>query len=365
MLTFAIDMGFVYMRQAQLQSVADSEALACSQNFLTCQSGGDQFPITNPYGFTILTSVNVSCPNSQLQINCSQVVVSSKWDTFFLPIFGINSLNISKVAIAGNLSSGDSIIVDGSLSMNGNNTLNVTGGSVLIGGGISTTHQSGINASASGATIMVYNNSTSDCGSCSPLVISSGLPLPIIPAYIPAPWPTIRTVPSCINNLATFLPGTYASKVTMTCSNNTLTAGTYYFNSGFDNAGKTLNGSGVTLIIGVDQNFQLSGSVTLNSSSGGSTCGSLGGGMLIYQAATKTNTRFPMSVNGSGNFIQLTGRVQLPNSNLTFSGSPTSLNMVGTLYLNSISFKGNMNASISPDPCQNINLGSGKTVLVD
>ena len=361
---FAVDFGFAAMRQAQLQSVADAEALACARTYSTCTSGGDQFPLTNPFNFTIGMTVPVSCPNTATESNCVQAIASNVWNTYFLPVFGVNSLNLSKTAIAGTRIASDALIIRGPVSMNGTNIMSISNGSVAIGGGISTTNSSGIDASASGASITAYNNSTNSCGSCTPAVKSTGDPLPTIPAYVPPLSPTPRITPVCVSNTGTFLPGTYSAAISMSCASNTLSPGTYYFNGGFDNNGNTLTGLGVTIIVGVDKPFNLSGTVNLNSSLGPSTCGTSGGGMVIYQPVSLTNTYQSISVAGSGNNINLTGKVELPNTQFTFKGSPTSLIIQGTLYAYSLDFRGNMTAGTSPDPCQNINLNSASTILV-
>ena len=361
---FAVDFGFAAMRQAQLQSVADAEALACARTYSTCSTGGDQFPLTNSFGFTINMTVPVSCPNTATQSNCVQAVASSVWNTYFLPVFGVNSLNLSKTAIAGTRIASNALIIRGPVNMNGTNIATISNGSVAIGGGITTTNQSGIDANGSGATITAYNNSTNSCGSCTPAVRGTPDPLPTIPPYVPPLSPTPRSAPVCVSNVGTFLPGTYSSAVSMSCASNTLTAGTYYFNGGFDNNGGTLTGLGVTIIVGVDQPFNLSGTVNLNSSLGPSTCGTAGGGMVVYQPVSLTNTYQSISVEGSGNNISLTGKVQLPNTQFTFKGTPTSLIIQGTLYAYSLDFRGNMTAGTSPDPCQNINLNSASTILV-
>jgi len=361
---FAIDFGFVYMRQAQLQSVADAEALACASNYSTCNSSADNYPLTNQYGFGIVTTNPVVCPNTATQKNCVSVTASNTWSTYFLPLFGINSFNLGKTAVAGSPIVADDLIIRGLVSMNGTNIMNVSGGSVAIGGGISTTNSSGIDATASGASITAYNNSTNSCGNCTPAVVSSSLPLPIPPAY------TLPTPPGAqIYASGCSLPsGTYSAAVNLSaCGTQVNMSGIYYFNGGFDNKGVTLAnlpGAGVTIIVGVDQPFNLSGSVNLNSSNGSSTCGTVGGGMVVYQPLTLTNTLYTIDVAGSGNNISLTGKTQLPNTNFIFRGSPTSFIITGSLYANSMDLKGNMTASASPDPCQNINLSSGKAILM-
>ena len=80
---FAIDFGFVYMRQAQLQSVADAEALVCASNYLTCNSTGDNYPLTNPYGFAITTTNPLACPNTNTQKNCVSASAANTWNTYF------------------------------------------------------------------------------------------------------------------------------------------------------------------------------------------------------------------------------------------------------------------------------------------
>ena len=197
---FAIDFGFAAMRQAQLQAVADAEALACARTYTTCSTGGDQFPLTNSFGFTINTTVPVACPNTATQTNCVQAVASSVWNTYFLPVFGVNSLNLSKTAIAGTRIASNALIVRNGVSMNGTNIATISNGSVAIGGGITTTNQSGIDANGSGAAITAYNNSTNSCGSCTPAVRSTPDPLPTIPAYVPPASPTPRTAPVCVSN---------------------------------------------------------------------------------------------------------------------------------------------------------------------
>ncbi len=358
---FAVDFGFAYMRQAQLQSVADAEALACARNYSACVSGGDQFPLTNPHGFTIAITKGVTCPNISTQQNCVQADASTNWNTFFLPLFGVNTFNLSKTAIAGKRSVADVLVIRGQVAMNGTNIMAVTGGSVAVGGGISTTNSSGINAVTQGSTITVYNNSLSNCGQCTPPVQTSGLPLPTPPAYTLPTEPGLQTYVSGCS-----LPsGTYNTAVNLSsCSSQVNMNGIYYFNNGFDNRGITLAGTGVTIIVGADKNFQLSGVVNLDSSNGGSTCGTAGGGMLIYQPLSLTNTYFSIDVSGSGNNVSLTGKTQLPNTDFTFKGSPTSFIIKGSLYADSLDFIGNMTASASPDPCQNLNIGSGNTILV-
>jgi len=361
---FAIDIGFAYMRIAQLQNVADAEALACARDYQNCTGAANEFPLTNPYGFAVTLQKGVTCPNTSTQNNCVQANATTTVDTFFLPLFGINQLHLGKSAISGKRATGDAMIIRNQVSINGNHIVTISSGSVDIGGGISTTNQSGIDATQSGASITVFNNSTNSCGNCTPAVVSTSSPLPTLPPYSPPTPPAVTTyTPGCS------LPsGTYNAAVNLSnCGTQVNMNGVYYFNGGFDNKGITLAnqpGFGVTIIVGVDQPFNLSGTVNLNSSNGTSTCGTVGGGMVVYQPVTLTNTYHSIDVAGSGNNISLTGKVQLPNTDFTFRGSPTSFSVTGSLYADSLTLKGNMSAGVSADPCQNINLSAGNTILV-
>lgn len=363
----AIDIGYAYMRIAQLQTVADAQSLACARDYTNCTGVGSQFPLANPYGFTVAMQKGVTCPDTSTQQNCVQANTSTVMNTYFLPLFGISTLNLGKTAIAGKRIASDAMIIRGLVSMNGTNIMTVSNGSVAIGGGISTTNQSGIDATASGSSITVFNNSSNSCGNCTPAVKSSSSPLPTVPPYNLPSSPTIQSsLPACIGNpaTATYPQGTYNFAVAMNCANNVMN-GIYYFNQGLNNQGNTLNGVNTTIIVGVDQDFQLSGTVNLNSGTvGNSTCGTADGGMLVYQPVTLTNTYHGITVSGAGNNINLTGIVQLPNTDLTFKGSPTSLSVTGTLYIDSLDFRGNMSASTSPDPCQNLNISAANTILV-
>ncbi|QWE17087.1 TadE/TadG family type IV pilus assembly protein [Polynucleobacter sp. AP-Nino-20-G2] len=358
---FAIDFGFAYMRQAQLQNVADAEALACARDYANCQSGGDQYPLTNAYGFTIATTKGVACPNPSTQQNCVQATASTNWNTFFLPLFGINTLNLSKTAIAGKKLLSDAVVIRSTVDLNGGTILGVSSGSVAIGGALRAVGGSLIKLATAGSTTTVYNNASVNCSNCQPPPQSTGLSLPTPPAYTPPTPPSVMTYASGCS-----LPsGTYNSSINLTgCGTQVNMSGIYYFNNGFTNNGITLAGTGVTIIVGVDKNFDLSGTVNLNSSNGASTCGTAGGGMLIYQPISLTGTTYTLGGAGSNTNISLTGRTQLPNTNFLIKGTSASFAISGALYANSLDLRGNLNASASPDPCQNLNIGSGNTILV-
>lgn len=364
---FAVDFGFAAMRQAQLQAVADAEALACARDYSSCTGSGTQFPLTNPYAFTITMNKGVDCPNTTTQRNCAQATASTSWNTYFLPVFGIPSINLSKTAIAGTPIVPDALIVREEIRLNGtNNQVMVGSGSVATGGVITAKGlEAGIIASVRGATITTYNSAgTTQCDACSPSVKSSSATLPIPPPYSPPTPPPPQTY---VNKTCILPSGTYASFVDLKCASGTTLSGVYYFNGGFDNdKGKSpITGTGVTIIVGADQPFSMTGNVNLNSLGGGTTCATaVGGGMLIYQPISFTGYSYPMDDGGGGNNIQLTGRVELPNTRLTLGGASSTISFTGSVYAKSLTLNGNLSSSTSPDPCQNTNIGSGTTILV-
>ena len=368
---FAVDFGFAAMRQAQLQAVADAEALACARDYSSCTGSGTQFPLTNPYAFTISMNKGVDCPNTATQKNCAQATASTSWDTYFLPVFGIPSINLSKTAIAGTPIVPDALIVREEIRLNGTkNQVLVGSGSVATGGVITAKGlEAGVIASVRGATITTYKGAdTTQCDACIPSVKSSSAELPIPPPYSPPAQPALQTY---VDNTCGLPSGTYVNKVDYKCASITNLTGVYYFNGGFDNdKGKSpITGTGVTIIVGVDQPFSMTGNVNLNSLGGGATCAtSVGGGMLIYQPVSLSGYSSNMDDGGggggSGNNIQLTGRVELPNTRLTLGGASSTISFTGSVYAKSLTLNGNLSSSTSPDPCQNTNIGSGATILV-
>ena len=354
---FVIDFGLAYMKQSELQAVADSEALACAQFYGSCTSGDDPYPEVNPNGFTIALTKGVACPNPTTQTNCVKAIVSTKWDRVFTGIFGYSGNTLEKSAVAGKVQGGYEVFfIKRTFSANGNNQIMVVDGSVAIGESISTTNKTGIIIVGNGSTTVYNGNSPAGCGACSPAVVGTSLPLPPLPTYTPPSSPTVRSQPTCIGNIGNYLPGTYNAKVSMNCGLNHLAAGVYYFNGGLETNTTTVTGENVTVIIGSAKPVDFTGDITLSAPD----CNN-GDGMLIYQEPSASLNNW--TAKGSRNSFMGTGRIILPNTSIDYRGASSSFSVTGGVYADNFTTKGNVSAGISALPCQNIDSSASKNRL--
>ncbi len=354
---FTIDFGFAYLKQAELQAVADAEALACARVYSACVTGGDEFPLANPKGFTIALTKGITCPHPATETNCVKATAATPWNRFFTGIFKRGVDILEKSAIAGKeKGSYEALFIKRAFSANGNNQIIVIDGSVAIGHSIATTNQTGIVIVGTGSTTVYNGNSPAGCGACIPLVTGSPAALPPLPDYSPPASPTVRSPPACASNIGNFLPGTYNAKVTMSCNTNHLASGVYYFNGGLDTNVTTVTGNSVTLIIGTGKTIDLTGDVTLTAPD----CSS-GDGMLIYQAPSATLNTWTAA--GSRDAFIATGRIILPNTSIIYKGASSTFKITGGLFADNFTTKGNVSAGISAFACQNINVASEQTKL--
>jgi Flp pilus assembly protein TadG len=101
----AVDFGYAYLQKTRLQKVADAEALACviSPASAPCPANGTNlYPELNPYGFTVTTvnpGDNSLCLNPAKQSKCARATAQVSWNTFFINLFGVNTLTLSAKAV--------------------------------------------------------------------------------------------------------------------------------------------------------------------------------------------------------------------------------------------------------------------------
>lgn len=369
----AIDIGYAYLQRGRLQQVADSEALACaiSPASSPCpSSGGDIYPAVNTYNFNI-TTVNPGDESLCLaanQQNCVRATAQTTWNTFFINMFGVNSLNLSATAVAGRQNILPSCIVTtADFSANGNNQVSLTNCAASIGGNLSTTNKAGIDITGAGKITVFNGNSPNQCGSCTPAPVGVAGPVPDLPnPSIPSKninGTALATLPftSCTNSSC--LPAIYTGgRVTLNAA-TVLQSGYYVFNGGFSNNGQNLSSAaaGVGIYVPGNMPLSLTGNVDLTAPSiAGCTSGS---GIVLSHPFTGTYNSLTLS--GSGNSLNLTGVVNLAADDITINGSPVAINVVGSLVAHSITLHGNMNPALSSNPCFNLFESTGSAVLVD
>ena len=373
----AVDFGYAYLQKTRLQKVADAEALACviSPASAPCPANGTNlYPELNPYGFTVTTvnpGDNSLCLNPATQTKCARATAQVTWNTFFINLFGVNTLNLSATALAAKTGEVPScIITTDSFRIVGTNTVTLTNCSASIGGSLSSNNnKSGIAIKGLGETTVFNGNTPDGCPGCSPQPKGVAGQIPSLPN--PA-FPTknldgsnlpILPYTSCRNSSC--IPAIYTGGQVKLSAATTLASGYYVFNGGFSNEGNDLTSAsgGVGIYVPGNQLLKLSGKVNLTAPS--PTGCSAGSGVVIshpYSSPPSTNLTFNFA---GGDFLQLTGVVNLADDDVTVNGSNFSLSVIGSLVAHSVTLNGNMNPQASSNPCFNLYESSGKPVLID
>jgi Flp pilus assembly protein TadG len=373
-LGLAVDFGYAYLQRARLQSVADAAALACviSPSSNPCPtSGANIYPQVNPYGFTV-TTLNPGdaslCLIPAKQSACARATAQITWNTFFINLFGVNTLNLSATAVAAKTGQVPScMLTTQDFSANGTNVVTLNNCAASIGGTLTSTNKSGISITGLGGTTVFNGNSPSQCGNCNPTPVGlSGqipsLPSPVIPTTN-LNGSSLATLPytSCTNSSC--VPAIYTGgKVTLNAA-TTLATGYYVFNGGFSNNGNTLSSAsgGVGIYVPGNMPLQLTGNVNLTAPS--PTGCSPGSGVVISHPYSSSYNSLTLS--GSGNSLNLTGVVNLAADDITVNGTPVAISVTGSLVAHSLTLHGNMNPQASSTPCFNLYESTGKPVLVD
>jgi hypothetical protein len=87
-----------------------------------------------------------------------------------------------------------------------------------------------------------------------------------------------------------------------------------------------------------------------------------GGGILLYQdPSVKTPA---LKLNGDKQNIILDGIVNLAGLDITIGGTSANIQIKGSIVANSFDLNGNMAPSVSSNPCNNLELGAGRPILV-
>ena len=372
-LGLAIDAGYAYLQKTRLQSVADAQVLACvvSPNAKPCPvQSVNLYAELDPYGFTttILNPGDASFCLSDTQTSCAQATAQTTWNTFFIGLFGVPTLNVSAVAVAGrNGNIPSCIITTAQFSANGTNRIMLNNCAASIGGTLQTTNQSGISIAGIGGITVFNGNSPNQCGNCSPAPVGVTSAIPELPSSI-IPTQNLNGQPlvtlpytACTNSSC--VPAIYTGGVVTLSSSTTLQTGNYVFNGGFSNGGNNLNSGpgGVSLYIPGNQTLNLSGTVNLTAPS---PLGCKEGSQMVI-SHPYSSTYHSINLNGSNVNLQLSGIINLSADDITVGGSSANFNIVGSFVAHSISLNGNMNPQLSSNPCFNLYESIKRVVLIN
>ena len=357
----AIDIGYLFIAQRQLQTLADAAAMAGALEASACggttnctvlqtaatsaitESGSPSPTLftqcATPSGSGILLMVNnppctmgASDPNNT-DSNYVEAVVTKNVPTFFAKLFGYNSFKISARAEAGKSSpsgacfniigtSGQTLTLNSGAKITDGNGSNC-GVNVNSSGGPAVMENSGVTVNV--GTYTVHGTVTNNGGSYTPSP-TTGAPIQSDPfaAEITAGTLSTPTKPStsstCCNPVSgatTLQPGYYSSGLNFNGSGYTVTMnpGIYYFDGGINVGGVTINGTGVTIYMNSGQlNMNSASTINLTAPSSGATKG-----LVIWQPASNTSQMNLDSASSSS----WKGGVYLPGAQLTLNGDST------------------------------------------
>ena len=379
-LGLAVDVGYMMVQKNRLQNTSDAAALSCV--ILDSDEACGVFPNTsnilnnnnslitplNNYKFKIDTLLPVPCPNTALQFNCARAIASTNYATFFMGLLGKNAVDVNAISIAGRVKPAPSCLVSMSdFTINGTNVATLNNCSAVIGDELANTNQASIVANGSNSMIMIYGDVAPNCSNCSPKPSMMTGSFPAIPTVtIPTTnidGSNLITRPGSSCTAASCLPGIYTSKVTLKGS-TTFTSGNYVFNQGFDSGKNRLQGNGVGFYIpsGSTSGFNMQGDINLTAYTPPNGSCLPGSGIVLYQAPSVTQPS--LKFNGNNQNIVLDGIISLAGVDITIGGTSANIQINGSVVANSFDLNGNMAPSVSSNPCNNLELGAGRPILV-
>ena len=337
----AIDGSMKFSDRRHAQNAADTAALTAA---LARVNGDAQWKLTaldraldNGYNNDLVSNtVNIyacnevgsDCGPYAGNANFVRVVVVSNVDTYFARVVGIDqthntveSIAMSQEEYVGELYGGASIVGLApdqckTIWFSGSGDTDITGGGVFSNSSLDcgVTVQGSTNLNIDGSVDMVADAYTKN-GNPPLGGISGGFNGGVDPYDYPPPADMLPTY-TCDWTYSSFPPSGVTS----------LSSGTYCVTGSFTmNAGETLSGTGVTIVM-ESGNIHWNGGAEINLSA--PTSGDLAG-MLIYAPMSNSNT---MRFNGNAN-TTLTGTIFMPAAPLIYNGTgnltPSHVQIIG------------------------------------
>lgn len=373
-MALAIDVGNLHYRQRQLQTAADSAAIAAGLEISNCgntecanmSTAAEKALIEDGITAATITPTTNRCTvsnSSSLAMiinvgpcvlgsndpnngnsNMAEVVLTQPQTTVFGSLFGLAKTNLVARSEAGeayikNAPTGGNCIYTKSLSFNSSNgTFSLNNCGIYDNGNLQTNNGDSVKAS----TFLYYgtwspNNCNNSCtwtlgnSETQPAHTTTAQTDPLASLSAPTKPANSTTYNNTTpNNGATLQPGYYPNGINLNSNVGvTLASGLYYMNGSINvNSGATLSGTGVEL-------YFTSGGLQLNSGSTAqltaptttsSTAGTTAG-MLVWQSSTNSNG---MAID-SGSSSYFTGVIYLPDATLTLnSGASVTVNSGAT-----------------------------------
>ena len=378
-LGLAVDVGYLAVQKNRLQNTSDAAALACvihdSNDACGVFPNANDIPVNantliiplNSNRYTIHTVLPVPCPNTATQFNCAQAIASTQFNPFFMGLLGKDTIDLAALSIAGRTRPSPSCLVSmQDFTINGTNVATLNNCSAVIGGELNNTNQAAIVASGSGSSILIYGDETPNCVNCSPKPMMRSEPFPLIPTVtIPTNNidgnPLVFRKQSDCGSKGTCLPGIYASEIIIN-SYTSFSSGIYIFQSGLINKNQgSMVGTNLAIYIPKGSpGFVNEGDIALTAyTPSNGNCNS-GSGIVLFQDSSITST---WNIPGDRK-ISLDGISYLQGVDIRFNGTSTDFIVRGSIVANTFDLKGNTASSVSSNPCNNLEFGAGRPILV-
>ena len=350
----AVDAGLMFRAQVEMQTAADSGALAGAEELgygdvtSAAQADAASNGVTNGVNGATVTVNNPPLSGAHTgNSNYVEVIAQKTQGTFFMAVLNQGSMTVSSRAVAGRGPTANCIY-----------TLNPTGTDISVSNGVNIQMPgcgvvSDSNSSTSlsvvgGATLnaqavnLVGGYTVNNGGHLTPSAPATGVaPVSDPLAYLPPPT---YSPASCVANpnlgygSHTIGPANggiicYNGLTIANGGSATLKAGTYVINGTLSLAGgTTTTGTGVTIYFPAGGTLAISNGITFTLSA--PTSGTYNG-ILFYQARGNTNTA---SLEGGATSV-LTGILYFPSANLLVENG-TSTSSYASIVAGSVTFAG-------------------------
>lgn len=406
-LALAVDVGYLYYRQRQLQTAADSAAIAAGlelgncgntvcQNMETAAAvalqedgitSGNIAPKANQCSVPISTGlamiINVApcvlgkSDQNYGNVHMAEVVLTEKQNTFFGAVLGIRTVNLVARAEAGDAylktaGGGTNCIYTNGMQMNSNASFDLINCGIYDGGDL------GTDANVNGtATDFLYygswgpNNCHKNCswtlggGQTQPTHTTTQQTDPLAGVFTtPSAPSTIYTNVNFNSNQTNSMgPGHYQGDVNINSNVSiNLSPGLYYFDGSFNiDSNSTVgctactSGAGVTLYFN-SGSLQVNSNATVNltaATAGNTASGAAIPTLLLWGSSNASN----MVIDSNGN-DSFAGIIYLPsqsltmnsNSNIAINGMSTNQTVPTMLDVNYLMLDSNQSLAITGEP---------------
>jgi Flp pilus assembly protein TadG len=353
--SFGVETGYWFYRQASLQSAADAAAYAAA---LEARAGSTNTVITSA-ATTAAAANGFSTTNGTIQITnpyggggggstSVKVLLTRTEKRYFSQVFTTTPVQTSAKAIATFSTSANACIValdksaSGAVSFSGNSTLTLTSCNVMANSISASSVTAQGSATVSVPCIMTAGGVSLTANVTQTSCTSSLTQLPqVADPFKDVPPPTASG--NCKNgNGNTLQPGNYCNGMNLS-GNVNLNAGTYYVSGDIKiNANANISGSGVTIFLAGSSSITINGNATVNLSA--PTTGTYSG-ILFYGDPSNTSS-VSNKFNGTAG-SKLTGALYFPTQDVSYLGNFSGTSGCMQIVAKTVQWTGNTTMSVN------------------